>query len=391
MIENRVTVVIPFYKGNRYLSYWIMKLEKNIENLQAEKPESSCEILFINDCPEEELFISDEVPQKVNLKIYNLPENRGIHGARVFGYENASGEYIVFIDQDDKISDDYLLSQLEHIGENDVVVCNGYYERFCMSGRRVIFKDALRHQDVMDIENYIRAGNRIWSPGQVLMRRDAIPMTWINNIMRINGADDYLLWILMLKNNKKFGINENKLYTHVGHGDNASANDKVMKKSMEEMLTILEREGSLQTEECELIRNKYSVNYASDNKFQQMMLVYDYWMYLKLNGRNTAEYFTENGYQKIAIYGMNYIGSRLYDELKPSEVEVIFGIDQNASLMEHEIPIYVLGDIDKHKKDIDAIVVTAVSAYDDIRNALKECCDVPVLSIKEILIEMCNQ
>lgn len=40
------------------------------------------------------------------------------------------------------------------------------------------------------------------------------------------------------------------------------------------------------------------------------------------------EYFTQNGYQKIAVYGMHYAGERLVDELRNTEVKVVCGIDQ---------------------------------------------------------------
>lgn len=389
--KSSVTVVIPFYKGNRYLSYWIKKLKNNIENLQKRKLEISCEVLFVNDYPEEELLLAEEVPENMNLKIYNLSQNRGIHGARVFGYQSASGEYIVFLDQDDKISDNYLISQLEHINANDAVVSNGYYERFCMSGRRILYKDVLRHQEVMDVESYIKIGNRIMSPGQVLMRREAIPKIWINNIMQKNGADDYLLWILMLKANRRFCINETKLYTHVGHGENVSSNKIGMRNSVDEMIRVLEKNKVLDKEESQAIRMRNQIASTKTDKFYEMMLLYDYWMSLKINNRNLAQYFEIKGYYKVAVYGMNYLGSRFCDELEKSKIRVLFGIDKEARGIEHTIPIYEMEEAVNYMHSVDVIVVTAISFYKEIALDIKARYEIPVISLKDVIVELCNE
>ena len=384
-----LSVIIPIYKGEKYLKYWLDIIEANKVSLQKVNSTYSFEILFVNDYPGEALTIEKSICEKLNIKVYNLPNNRGIHGARVFGYEQARGTYIVFLDQDDKIADNYFLSQLENVGENDVVVCNGYYERFCMSVKRIIFGTIEQHMTVMYEDTFIKNWNAIWSPGQVIIRKAAIPSIWTTNIMRVNGADDYFLWILMHKDNRKYGINAERLYTHVDHGDNVSNNSGGMNRSVEEMLSILESNGILTLEESNMIREKNAGIYGKTNKSMGMFILYDYWMHLKINNKSTAEYFKKHKYKNIAIYGMNYMGSRLYDELNDSDINVVLGIDQNANSMECGIPIYELEKSSVIIDKTDVVVVTAVNAYNEIEKAIKEKYDIPVVSIKDILIELC--
>ena len=383
-----LSVIIPIYKGLEYLEYWIGIIEKNRDFLRESNEQYTYEVLLVNDYPDERVSLEPSLVEKLNIKIYNLPTNKGIHGARVFGYNHASGEYILFLDQDDKIAENYFVSQLTHVQDYDAVVCNGYRQRFCMSGKRRIFGTEEQQRAVMQMDTFTRNWNVISSPGQVLIRKSAIPQMWISNILKTNGVDDYFLWILMHKGGKKFGINPEFLYTHIGHGDNTSTNSTGMKDSIDEMLLILETNNILCEEESNALRMKNEDIYGKQ-KFMGMVILYDYWMYLKINNKGTAEYFEKNGYQKIAIYGMNYIGSRLYDELVESPIEVLFGIDQNAKKIVHEIPVLELEEAKDMLKNVDVVVVTAISAFEEIKKAIEKECDTPVVSMKDVLIEAC--
>ena len=80
-----LSVIIPIYKGEKYLKYWLDIIEANKVSLQKVNSTYSFEILFVNDYPGEALTIEKSICEKLNIKVYNLLNNRGIHGARVFG------------------------------------------------------------------------------------------------------------------------------------------------------------------------------------------------------------------------------------------------------------------------------------------------------------------
>ena len=385
MIMVDVSIIISLYKGRKYLAYWVEILSENLKKYQREY-KSHCEAIFVNDYPEEKLELPD---CKFDVTIYNLKENRGIHGARVYGYHRAKGAYVVFLDQDDKISEEYLVSQRNSVGLSDAVVCNGYKERLWMQGRRAIYTQDKQLQSVKNGDNFFIEGNEICSPGQVLIKKNSIPDLWLTQIMNKNGADDYLLWILMRKEGRVFEVNRQKLYIHREYGSNTSSQNEGMKNSFWEMISILDKNHILESEELETLRKNGEIG-DEVNRYFKMVKVYDYWMYLNIRNKRVDHYLRDCNYKKIAIYGMNYFGNRLYDALYRSSVEVVFGIDIGADGIEHDIPIYRMDSLELAEKltYVDVIVVTAISSYQNILNDLKKLCDKPIMSIEDIFLEM---
>ena len=383
MVE--ISIIIPLYKGRKYLTYWVEVLSENFKKFQREY-KLSCEAIFVNDYTEEKVELPD---CELDLTIYNLKENRGIHGARVFGYHKAKGTYVIFLDQDDKITGDYFVSQRNSIRSSDAVVCNGYRERLWMRGKRAIYTQDKQLQRIKDGDNLFIGRNEICSPGQVLIKKNSIPDLWLTQIMNESGADDYLLWILMKKEGRAFEVNPQRLYTHMEYGSNTSSQNEGMKNSISEMISILHKNHIMEREELEDLR-KIVENGQEANRYFKMVKVYDYWMYLNIRNKRVDHYLRNCNYKKIAIYGMNYLGNRLYDDLYGSSVEVVFGIDIGAEGIEYDIPIYKMESLELAEKLIcvDAVVVTAIASYQNILSDLKKICDKPVMSIEDVFLEM---
>ena len=155
------------------------------------------------------------------------------------------------------------------------------------------------------------------------------------------------------------------------------------------MISILDKNHILESEELETLRKNGEIGDEA-NRYFKMVKVYDYWMYLNIRNKRVDHYLRDCNYKKIAIYGMNYFGNRLYDALYRSSVEVVFGIDIGADGIEHDIPIYRMDSLELAEKltYVDAIVVTAISSYQNILNDLKKLCDKPIMSIEDIFLEM---
>lgn len=109
------------------------------------------------------------------------------------------------------------------------------------------------------------------------------------------------------------------------------------------------------------------------------------WLILKQKGISLVPYFKQNGYNKIAIYGMSFLGERLLDDLKGSEVEVLYGIDKNADRLYSEVDIITPED---EFTKVDAIVVTATFYFNEIYDNLQEKVSCPIISLEDILYDM---
>lgn len=126
------------------------------------------------------------------------------------------------------------------------------------------------------------------------------------------------------------------------------------------------------------------VQQMSDKHFELFKMMNE-WVRVKQEGKNLSSYFERNGYKKIAIYGMSYAGERLVDELKNSPVTVAYGIDQRADNLYAEVDIVTMDD---KLEEVDAIVVTAITFFDEIEEKLVEKIDCPIISLEEILYEV---
>ena len=109
------------------------------------------------------------------------------------------------------------------------------------------------------------------------------------------------------------------------------------------------------------------------------------WVKVKQEGKNLAAYFEKNGYKNIAIYGMSYAGETLLEELRETQIQVVYGIDKNAENIYSDISILSLEDT---LDDVDAIVVTAVTFFDEIEDELHKKVNCPILSLEDILYEV---
>ena len=91
------------------------------------------------------------------------------------------------------------------------------------------------------------------------------------------------------------------------------------------------------------------------------------------------------GDKKIAIYGMNYVGNTLLNEFQKSDIQVAYGIDKNANNIFSNIDII---SADDSLKDVDLIVVTAITFYDEIKEELCKKIDCPIVCLEDILYDV---
>lgn len=121
------------------------------------------------------------------------------------------------------------------------------------------------------------------------------------------------------------------------------------------------------------------------NKHLELMLLLNQWLYLKQQGKSIIDYFHRENINTIAIYGMSYIGERLYDDLKDSDVTVKYAIDRNADTIYSEIAVMLPND---KLDEIDAVIVTSITYFAEIENELSGKISCPIISLKDILYQL---
>lgn len=121
---------------------------------------------------------------------------------------------------------------------------------------------------------------------------------------------------------------------------------------------------------------------SMSNKHLELFLMMNQWVKVKQAGKNLADYFKANGYQRIAVYGMSYAGETLLDELRDSGITVAYGIDRKADSLYSDVDVVSMDDA---LAEVDAVVVTAITFFDEIEEQLSEKIDCPIISLEDVL------
>lgn len=379
---KRISVIIPIYKGNSYIPNLICMLEDNWKH--ANETESiEIELVLVNDFPTEKIKVEKQWVKNILWKEVTNEQNRGIHFSRVHGLLRSSGSIILFLDQDDIISPVYVREQIKALGNYDAIICNG---KNCS---RLIYENAMELRRAIQGEEYKNGYNWIVSPGQVLLKREAIPEEWIDNILDTNGGDDYFLWAMMFCKSSKIGIHDKVLYWHLITDENTSNNKAEMNKSVFQMVDRMRAMGYLSKEEEEKIKEKrinnvlqrtFSIeDYEKERNYKQLL---ELWMTLREKNISVNQYFEKRIFKRIAIYGVGIFGRHLYYELKNSTIEVECFIDQNSKGELEGVEIIMPG---KQIKSVDVIVVTPFMEYVKIRDSLRKFYSCEIISINSVL------
>lgn len=134
MSENfKLSIIVPVYNGERYI-------ENTVHNLLTSSYRN-LELLLIDDGSSDKSLALCQKLAKTDsrIQVYHK-ENGGIGDARNFGLTNATGDYIGFCDQDDKVSSEMYQKMLERIAidNSQAAICGSYRQK--KNGGKVVFE-----------------------------------------------------------------------------------------------------------------------------------------------------------------------------------------------------------------------------------------------------------
>ena len=121
------------------------------------------------------------------------------------------------------------------------------------------------------------------------------------------------------------------------------------------------------------------------DKHLALFMMMNQWVKVKQEGKNLSEYFEKQGYKKIAIYGMSYAGETLVSELENTSVQILYGIDKNSDSIYANIDVFSIED---SLEEVDAVIVTAITFFDEIEEELSTKFSCPIISLENVLYEI---
>ena len=158
-----------------------------------------------------------------------------------------------------------------------------------------------------------------------------------------------------------------------------------MKKGLVGVLSAVLSAGATATAVGKVLGKRVGEEKDLAKKHLALFQMMNQWVKIKQDGKNLSSYFEKEGYKEIAIYGMHFAGETLVEELMGSNITIKYGIDRNAD------KIYADFDVltpDSSLEQVDAIVVTAITFFDEISEILKDKVNCPIISLEDILCQM---
>ncbi|MCI7399825.1 MAG: glycosyltransferase, partial [Prevotella sp.] len=289
----KVSILVPVYNVEKYFA-------RCLETLFSQTY-SGIEYVFVNDCtPDKSMYVLQETlekyPSRANsVKIIENKQNLGIAIVRNTLLENATGEYVLFVDSDDWIEVDAIEKFVDKALQSnaDIVGCD-YFEEY--HDRQVLFKQSYpsHHVEAMKAMTLLRIKGVLW---KLFMRRELIVHNNIYFVPEVQFGEDYIFCCKLFFYAKSFSCVDEALYHYVQYNPNnyCSTDSGLRIESFSRAITIVEtfyrEKGVYDILEKELLQRKFlsKSSYVLDAK--------------KRDIKKWASYFPEsNG----AWRGLNY-------------------------------------------------------------------------------------
>ena len=193
MTSPKISVICPVYKAEKYL-------HRCVDSILAQTF-TDFELLLVDDgSPDKSGEICDDyAAMDIRVRVFHK-ENGGVTTARKEGVDNATAEWITFIDSDDYIDTSYL-------------------DKFYNSSNGVDLVIASRYNKTVDSKTYVRMllkGKIIHGPVTKLIRRSLFDNNPFAFPLGVSNGEDFIMNIcLALKNTKKVTLVQIKEYNYI--------------------------------------------------------------------------------------------------------------------------------------------------------------------------------
>jgi glycosyltransferase involved in cell wall biosynthesis len=211
------SVIIPVYNAAHQVTTALESLRQ--------QDYSNLEIIIVNDCSTDHSMtcIAEYVPvleeRGMRVKVMSHTQNRGVAAARNTGMEHATGDFIYYVDADDRIEPETIgLLYKKAISENaDIVGCSWFltYEK---TERRMNQPGFTNPKDA--IQKMLNGSMR-WNLWLFLVRRSLYTKHQIRFIPGMNMGEDLLVMVKLFVHARRVVFLDKSLY-HYGQSNGQS-------------------------------------------------------------------------------------------------------------------------------------------------------------------------
>lgn len=196
MKKNLVSIITPMYNSEKFI-------EATIKSV-IEQTYQDWEMIIIDDCSTDKSanIVKAYVEKDDRIKYIRNKSNLGVSSARNLALENASGQFLAFLDSDDIWTKEKLETQINFMNKNNYAITFTSYE--LMDENNKPLNKVIPVPKDVDYKKLLK-GNVLGCLTVV------IDQTKINFDIRMSGVrhEDYVLWLSILKKgHTAHGINE---------------------------------------------------------------------------------------------------------------------------------------------------------------------------------------
>tara|TARA_R110001599_G_scaffold81173_1_gene219061 strand:- start:6677 stop:7663 length:987 start_codon:yes stop_codon:yes gene_type:complete len=186
-----LSIIVPIYNVEEYL-------EECLDSILGQFFSFTYEVILVNDgsTDNSKVIANDFCQRYPNIFIYYEQINQGLSVARNSGFSLANGQYILFLDSDDCLSNDGLKKLLEIATTKNLDVAIGNFIHFYENGKEDVNK-SLVECDVVTGKEWLYKS---------LKKRKYMPAVWYKLYRREFLVDNDLHFVPQL-------INEDQLYS----------------------------------------------------------------------------------------------------------------------------------------------------------------------------------
>ena len=231
-IENKISVVVPAYNAENTIGRCIESiLNQRYGNL---------ELLIVNDGSSDSTHKIISSYLKDKRIIYLKQNNKGVSSARNAALSHASGEYIIFVDADDCLSENSIENRIKYACNYDLVISNYYTMHNGKKNREksIIEKKIIYKKDAfwsLSPKSSIGYQGYLWNK---VFRRKIIEDFNIRFDESIYYGEDRLFIAEYIDKCGKFFLDEEYVYCYEMNGKSAmSAFNKVTENNYKKVMT----------------------------------------------------------------------------------------------------------------------------------------------------------
>lgn len=245
-----VSIIIPVFNDDA-------NLPRCLDSVLAQEYKYF-ECILINDgstdnCP----IICDEYKKNDKRFIVFHKKNEGISKTRQFGFNHATGEYIIFIDSDDWVEPQYLLNAVKKINEDNTdIIFFDFLAEFSPGKKRYITQNhfAADNETIISLVLEGKISSYLWSAA---IKREFCHTKNVFFVQNVNYGEDTLFILELLLNNPQAGYLPQAHYHHCYNRNSFTRKD--VKQKYSERLNFLNQ--------IPLLLEKYNRNDLTAHNF----------------------------------------------------------------------------------------------------------------------------